>query len=1026
MLGMMLYEEVKELNSKIGYFFIVSIVFLGLITAFPQGLQAQTQLPSQNSTIAEEQDYAFAYGLYKDGLFQLAAEQFVKFAEKYPSSMKRPDALFLKTECLFQQEQYDAAAKGFSEFARQFQSSNLADNAYFRLGDTYLKQKKNPDAINAYKTVLDKYAESDLAGEAAYWIGETYVKMEEYDHAIKYYTLAYENYPNNRVRDYALYSIAWTYQKKTDYAKAADWYRKMITEFPQSTLTASSRVRIGECYYYLKDYKQAIAELTASRSNIEQAEQRGEADYLIGESYYNLNDYNQAKKQYQDFLTTYPSHKLTKEVTYALGWTLMKQNEFAAAAGIFNKLVGGKDAIAHAALYRRGMAEKLSGKRDEGLKTLTQVFATEPKGDFADNALYDVGLILYEDKKPAEAKNFFDRVTKEYQTSDVLADAYRMTGECLIAEGNYEGAKYAFENALKQPDIAFTVKVAAGYQAAWCAYKAKNYKEATAKFTEFTKLYPDHPKSVEAAYWLAESQYQGGNYRAALKQYQAIADSPNHERREEGLYGVGWSHFKMNEFSKAIEGFERLIAVYPNGKFSFDARLRLGDCYFYLKDYKKATGVYRAVVRLFPQNDGVDYAYYQLAQAFHRSGDPEQASEQFAALIKAFPRSLLADDAQYALGWIKFQKKDYTEAIKEFQTVITNYPETETVPRAYYSTGDAYYNLKQYAAAEKSYREVVNRFPKSSYVLDAMTGIQYCLVAQGKDKEAVAAIDAYAKGNPSSQVTEQLSLKKADLLFNQKQYDEAAAEYRAFIAKYPNSNQKATALQSLGKSLAEGGKLAEAAGVYEQVVGTKGVSQKIVANSLLEAAQLYHALKKYDQAMSVLSKAETQLGDAEYAGEIVYLKGMVFSDNGDAQEAKNQFEFAIAKYGSTVAADKARLGLAHINLRAKDFNAAQTLAQKVATSRTDEVGAEAQYLSGLAYSESKDWQNAVTAFLRVRYVFPSFGGWLAKAYLGLGQAYEELKDAKSAKDAYENVLKLQKEGDVFAEASRRLKNLGGM
>lgn len=1023
---MMICGKVKKLSSKIGYFFILSILFLGLLTTFPQGLQAQTQLPSQNSTIAEEQDYAFAYGLYKDGLFQLAAEQFGKFAEKYPGSMKHPDALFLKNECLFQQEQYDAAAKGFSEFALQFQSSNLADNAYFRLGDTYFKQKKNQEAITAYKTVLDKYSESDLAGEAAYWIGETYIKSEEYEYAIKYYTLAYENYPNNRVRDYALYSVAWTYQKKTDYAKAADWYRKMIDEFPQSTLVASSRVRIGECYYYLKNYKQAIAELTASRSNIEQAEQRGEADYLIGESYYNLNEYNQAKKQYQDFLTAYPSHTLIKEVTYALGWTLMKQNEFAAAAGVFGKLVGGKDAIAHAALYRKGMAEKLAGKRDEGLKTLTQVFAAEPKGDFADNALYDVGLILYEDKKTAEAKNFFDRVTKEYPESDVLADAFRMIGECLIAEGNYEAAKSAFERALKQSTISFTVKVAAGYQAAWCAYKAQNYKEAAAKFVEFTKLYPDHPKSAEALYWLAESEYKGGNYRAALKQYQAIVDVPNHERREEGMYGVAWSHFKMNEFSKAIEGFERLITAYPNGKFSFDARLRLGDCYFSLKDYKKATGVYRAVLRLFPQNDGVDYAFYQLAQAFHRSGDSEQASEQFAALIKAYPQSSLADDAQYALGWIQFQKKDYLQAIKEFQAVITNYPETETVPRAYYSIGDAYYNLKQFAAAEKSYREVVDRFPKSSSVLDAMTGIQYCLVAQGKDKEAIAVIDAYSKGNPSSPITEQLSLKKADLLLNQRQYDEAAEEYRAFVSKYPNSSQKATALQSLGKSLVEGGKLAEAANVFEQVVGVKGASQKIVASSLLEAAQLYRVLKNYDQALGILSKAETQLGDAEYAGEIVYVKGMVFSDNGDAQEAKNQFEFVIAKYGSTVAADKARLGLAQIQLRAKDYNAAQTLAQKVATSRTDEIGAEAQYISGLAYSESKDWQNAVTAFLRVRYVFPSYGEWLAKAYLGLGGAYEELKDAKSAKDAYRNVLKLQKEGDVFAEASRRLKNLEGM
>jgi tetratricopeptide (TPR) repeat protein len=100
--------------------------------------------------------------------------------------------------------------------------------------------------------------------------------------------------------------------------------------------------------------------------------------------------------------------------------------------------------------------------------------------------------------------------------------------------------------------------------------------------------------------------------------------------------------------------------------------------------------------------------------------------------------------------------------------------------------------------------------------------------------------------------------------------------------------------------------------------------------------------------------------------------------------------------------------------------------QKVATSRVDEVGAEAQYLSGAAYAENKEWQNAITAFLRVRYVFPGQEEWLSRAYLGLGQAYEELKDPQKAKEAYQNALKLQKEGDVAIEASRRLKALEEM
>jgi tetratricopeptide (TPR) repeat protein len=88
------------------------------------------------------------------------------------------------------------------------------------------------------------------------------------------------------------------------------------------------------------------------------------------------------------------------------------------------------------------------------------------------------------------------------------------------------------------------------------------------------------------------------------------------------------------------------------------------------------------------------------------------------------------------------------------------------------------------------------------------------------------------------------------------------------------------------------------------------------------------------------------------------------------------------------------------------------------------VGAEAQYLSGVAYSEGGNWQNAITAFLRVRYVFPSHERWLAKANIGLGKAYEQMKDIPKAKESYQQVLKIFNSGEEFEEASLRLKNLG--
>jgi Flp pilus assembly protein TadD len=48
---------------------------------------------------------------------------------------------------------------------------------------------------------------------------------------------------------------------------------------------------------------------------------------------------------------------------------------------------------------------------------------------------------------------------------------------------------------------------------------------------------------------------------------------------------------------------------------------------------------------------------------------------------------------------------------------------------------------------------------------------------------------------------------------------------------------------------------------------------------------------------------------------------------------------------------------------------------------------------------------------------------VAKALLGLGQAYEQLGNRVKAKEAYQSAIKIQKEGEVVSAATERLKAL---
>jgi TolA-binding protein len=632
-------------------------------------------------------------------------------------------------------------------------------------------------------------------------------------------------------------------------------------------------------------------------------------------------------------------------------------------------------------------------------------------------------MIFFEENNVNKAKSYFQRVTTDFPKSDILPEACRMLGECLFTENNFKDAQGWFEKALSIPVASFEVKVDAGFQSALCLFKLMKYKDAVVKFSSFIQQYPSHPKSGDAKYYQAEAEYRLGNYTESMRVYQEAAKSPHAAKKEESLYGIAWSFYKQGKFQQAIGSFEQLLVEYPKGKFVLDARSRMGDAYFFLKDYKKAVNSYRKVISLYVDSASIDYAYYQIGQSYFKGGNNTEAFKAFDELIAALPKSKLADDAQFAKGWINFQRKEYGEAIKEFQKLIKIYPGSELVPRAYYSIGDSYYNIQRYIEAEKSYREVLRQFPKSSYVADATTGIQYCYIARGKDAEAVNVIDDFVKENPNSNVGIELQLKKGELLFNQKKYAEAAKVFHGLIEHNVKSELLAQAQYSLGKCYRAQGNLDEAVKVYERTADIPDASEKIIGESLFETAEIYDFQRKSEKSISILQRLQERVKDPEILAEAKLRMGQSLQLLGKTKEASIQFENVIQDYGELPIADEARIAQARMYFQSKEYDKAKTLADKVATSRKDELGAEAQYIIGASFAGKKEWANVITALLRVKYLFPSYDRWVGRAYLGLGDAYEQTKDIQRARESYKAVLKLKTDVSVIEEAKQRLKKM---
>jgi TolA-binding protein len=973
--------------------------------------------------IQEGQDYAFGYGLYKDGMYQQAYEELSKFVQNYPSSLRRPEASFLLADCAFKLGKYDEASLRFESFTKDYPNSSLRADAFFRLGESCFDSGQYEKATVRFKLVLDEYDKSPLAGEAAYWLGESYLRLNEFDLALKYYQVSFESYPANRLADYAVYSAGWASEKKGEYAGAIDYYSKLINARKASELRGTCIVRVGACRLALKQYQETIKGLSSAMPSLVDSSERGEAVYLIGEAYYNLGEYASAEKQYTSLRSNYPGHKLFRDATYSLGWTYLKQNQYQRAAETFEEIAHGSDELAHAAAFRHAIALKFAGNEAAARAALESILSPQQGGSYSDNAAYELGLMNYESKDYATARQNFSAVVDSFPDSDVRAEAYRMLGETEIALKNYDGAQKAFRAAASEKNAPADIVSEALFQEGWSLYKLKKYQEAIDRLEEFTKQFPSNEKTTDAAYWIAEALYQLGEYSAAREQYVKVVQAePRHEKFEDALYGLAWSSYNLNEFARAANEFERLLAVAPNGKLAFDARLRAADCYFAQKDFGRSAKAYEKVIALYPENGQADYAYYQLAQSYSKAGNSTKALEAFRRLISAFPSSDLADDAQFGIAWTYFTQKEYAASITEFQKLISTYPKSEFVTRAYYSIGDADYNLQHYDWALASYRQILTKFPSSPLVGDAITGIQYCLEAQGKHEESLKVIDEFVRSHPNAKASEQVAFKKTELLFGQKKYAEAIAECRSFIDRYPKSNLVPDAYFWMGKSSILLGQTDNALQALNHVANAYPSSQA-AENALLEIGNLYLSEKNFAEAVSTYERIETNFKNGDVAIQAAYQEGVAYELGGKTEQARAQFDTLMKKYPESIFAGRSKVHLARIYRNEGSTSEALTLLTQVATGRTDDLGAEAQFEVGVSKQLSGEYEDAISAFLRVKYVYPSAEEWVVRSYLRLGECYKATKQLAKAKSVFEIVLKSHQNDEFGKEAAQKLKEL---
>ncbi len=98
---------------------------------------------------------------------------------------------------------YELAAQGFTEYMNRWSETDLTDNALYWVGECYDAQDMNQEALETFTTLLEKYPASDKAAAAQLKKGLLYLKLGDQGQGVVHLQYVVYEHPSTQEADLA-------------------------------------------------------------------------------------------------------------------------------------------------------------------------------------------------------------------------------------------------------------------------------------------------------------------------------------------------------------------------------------------------------------------------------------------------------------------------------------------------------------------------------------------------------------------------------------------------------------------------------------------------------------------------------------------------------------------------------------------------------------------------------------------------------------------------------------------------------
>ncbi len=220
-------------------------------------------------------------------------------------------------------------------------------------------------------------------------------------------------------------------------------------------------------------------------------------------------------------------------------------------------------------------------------------------------AYYDVGHYYFQNRQPAYALKWYDKLDPQNLSLDQRETFYFERGYSYFVGKKYDKAKSDLLRVINTSEYQQEAKYYLGYM----AYEGDDYDKASLYFDQLQN--PDeHASGLN--YYQADKSFKEGEFLKAIEFAKIALDQSSVENRSQLSKIIGESYFNLKQYDEALSYLKDYQGI--RGKWEHVDFYQLGYVYFKQEKYDNAISEFN---RILDGNDAVaQNAYHHLAQCY--------------------------------------------------------------------------------------------------------------------------------------------------------------------------------------------------------------------------------------------------------------------------------------------------------------------------------------------------------------------------------------------------------------------------